>query len=76
MTYISYEKLKIKMVQQRIEFKDFAVAFKFSSHTITKFKRNEPVSYEVISKLCNFFQCNMSELMDVIYYDENAPMKI
>ena len=76
MTIISYDGLKIKMIKSRIEFKDLANALKFSSHTITKLKRNEPVSFEVISKLCDFFHCNMDELVEMKYFDDNTSLEL
>lgn len=76
MVNITYENLRILMVKKKIEFKDFHAALGFSSHTISKLKRDEPVSLEVISKLCNFFHCNMSDLMDIVYFDEYSSVNI
>lgn len=74
MVYVTYEKLRIKMVKSKIEFKDLKTIFGFSSHTIVKLKKDKLVNMDVIMRICNYFKCDGSEIMEIIYYDENGSL--
>ena len=37
-----------------------------SNSTLTRLKRNEPVSTETLNKLCQILQCNVGDLADYI----------
>lgn len=65
MTYITYEKLRIKMIQCGLQYKDLEL----SSHTCKKLRHDEPVSMEVLTKLCDFFRCNLSDLANIMYIE-------
>lgn len=74
MVYVTYEKLRIKMVKSKIEFKDLKTIFGFSSHTIVKLKKDRVVNMEVILRICDYFKCNGSDIMEIIYYDEEGTL--
>lgn len=71
MVNLTYEKLKIKMVKNRMEWKDMKIVFGFSSHTIVKLKKNETVNMEVLLRICDYFKCDISEIMEVKYVDDD-----
>lgn len=70
MIRITYEKLKIKMVKSRLEWKDMKHIFGFSSHTIVKLKNDQNVNMDVILRICDYFKCDISEIMEVKYCDD------
>lgn len=71
MAYITYEKLRIKMVKSRLEWKDMKTIFGFSSHTIVKLKNDKSVNMDVILKICEYFKCDISDIMEVRHYNED-----
>ena len=71
MTKVSYDKLKHMMIDRRLEWKDLKTIFSFSPHTIIKLKNDQVVQMDVLLKICDYFKCDISDIMQVIYYDED-----
>ena len=74
MVRLTYEKLKIKMIRNRLEWKDMKIIFAFSSHAIVKLKNDENVSMDVLLRICDYFKCDIFEIMEVKYYDDDNLM--
>lgn len=70
MISVSYEKLRILMAQKRLEWKDIRIMFGFAPRTITKLKNNQPIDMSIILKLCQGFNCDIGDLMQVKIIDE------
>lgn len=49
---ISYKKLWIKLAELEISKADFRRVAEFSTTTLTKLNKNEPVSMDIIMKIC------------------------
>ena len=63
---LSYNKLWKKLIDlnmKKIELKELTG---IGSTTLTKLNKNEPVSMEVMIKICMTLKCNIGEVMDVI----------
>lgn len=45
---------------------DLKEAAGIGSTTLSKLSKNQPVSMEVIMKLCSVLRCNVGDIMDVI----------
>ena len=63
---ISYNKLWKKLIDMNMKKCELKELTGIGSTTMTKLKRNEPVSMDVIVKICLALKCNIDEIMDVI----------
>ena len=66
---ISYEKLKILMVKNKMKRQDLIRAAKITPYVATKINKNETVSLEVLMKLCKVFHCDIGDVCEVILDD-------
>lgn len=65
MAIVSYEKLRVLMVQRRLQFKDLRVIFGFSPKTIKKLREDKSVNLSILLELCSFFECDIGDIMQV-----------
>ena len=63
---ISYQKLWRMMRDNKMKKGDLAVAAEISDYAMSKLSREEPVSLEIIMRLCKVFHCDIGDLMEVI----------
>lgn len=63
---VSYEKLWLLLIKNKMKKKDLARAAGISAYTMTKLNKGETVSMDVMIKFCKIFHCNIGDLMDVI----------
>ena len=63
---ISYNKLWKKLIDMNMKKCELKELTGIGSTTMTKLNRNEPVSMDVIVKICLALRCNIDEIMDVI----------
>lgn len=63
---ISYNKLWKKLIDLDMKKKDLKEITGIGSTTLTKLNNNEPVSMDVMIKICIALRCNIGEIMDVI----------
>ena len=64
---VSYVKLWKKLIDLDMKKRDLKEKTSIGSTTLTKLNNNEPVSMEVMIKICEALHCNIGEIMDVIY---------
>ncbi len=64
---VSYSKLWKKLIDLGMKKKDLKEQTGIGSTTLTKLNNNEPVSMDVMIKICEALHCNIGEVMDVIY---------
>ncbi|MCL2221752.1 MAG: helix-turn-helix transcriptional regulator [Oscillospiraceae bacterium] len=62
---ISYSKLWKKLIDLNMKRKDLKEATGIGSTTMTKLNKDEPVSMEVMIKICVALECNIGDIMDV-----------
>ena len=67
---ISYNKLWKKMIDLEMKKKDLKEVTGIGSTTMTKLVKNEPVSMDVMVKICIALRCNIGEVMDVNICDD------
>jgi len=60
---ISYDKLFEKLKEKEISKTELRKNLKFSTATLAKLSKNEPVSMKVIEDICNFLSCQPGEIM-------------
>lgn len=60
---VSYNKLWKKLVELKLNKKEFKEAIGIGSTTITKLTRDEFVSMEVMLKICLYLNCDIGDVM-------------
>lgn len=63
---ISYQKLWRMMRNNKMKKGDLAVAAEISGYAMSKLSREEPVSLEIIMRLCKIFHCDIGDLVEII----------
>ena len=65
---ISYDKLWKLMKKNKMKKSELAAA-EISGYTMTKLYRVEPVSLEVMMRLCKVFHCDIGDVVEMIEED-------
>lgn len=63
---ISYNKLWKKLIDLDMKKKDLKSVTGIGSTTMSKLNNNEPVSMDVMIKICIALKCNIGDVMDVV----------
>ena len=63
---ISYQKLWRMMRDNKMKKGDLAVAAEISDYAMAKLSREEPVSLEIMMRLCKVFHCDIGDLVEII----------
>lgn len=69
----SYDKLWKKLIDKKMNKLYLQKAIKTTPHTIAKMGRDENVSLETLGKICEYFQCDIG---DIIEYRRKKEEKI
>lgn len=60
---ISYKKLWIMLLEKNITKLDFRRLVKLSTTTMTKLNKNEPVSMEILVRICSTLECDIGDIV-------------
>ena len=63
---ISYQKLWRMMRDNKMKKGDLAATAEISDYAMSKLSREEPVSLEIIMRLCKVFHCDIGDLVEII----------
>lgn len=63
---ISYNKLWKLLIDRNMKKMQLKEATGIGSTTLSKLSKNQPVSMDVMMKLCNVLNCNIGDLMDIV----------
>lgn len=63
---ISYNKLQKLMIDNQMKRTDLMRAAELSSYVASKINKNEPVSLEVLMRICKVFHCDIGDICEVI----------
>ena len=63
---VSYNKLWKRLIDMGMKKNDLKKYTQIGSTTMTKLNKNEPVSMNVMIKICIVLKCNIGDIMDVI----------
>lgn len=63
---ISYDKLWMLLQQNEMNKQALSKAADISANTVTKLGKNEPVSMDVLLRICKVFHCDIGDVMEVI----------
>ncbi len=63
---VSYKKLWKLLIDKDMKKKDLRIATGITTTALAKLGRNENVNTEILLKICNVLQCDISDIMEVI----------
>lgn len=63
---VSYDKLWRGMKNNKMKKSELAAAAEISDYAMTKLNKEEPVSLEIIMRLCKVFHCDIGDLVEII----------
>ena len=63
---VSYDKLWRVMKNNKMKKSELAAAAEISDYAMTKLNHEEPVSLEIIMRLCKVFHCDIGDLVEII----------
>ena len=66
---ISYDKLWKLMKKNKLKKSELEAAAEITGYTMSKLYRDEPVSLEVMMRLCKVFHCDIGDVVEMIEED-------
>lgn len=67
MVKVSYDGLWKIMIDNHMKKKDLSNKLNIGTGTIAKMSKGEPVSLDVLAKICSLFDCNIGDIVRFIY---------
>lgn len=69
---VSYNKLWKLLIDKGLKKKDLRNGVEMSPNTLAKLGRNEYVALDVLVRTCNYLNCDIGDIMEVIPKDSNV----
>lgn len=69
---ISYLKLWKLLLDKRMKKTDLLKAADISTTTLAKLSKDQPVSMEVMGRICNSLACDIGDVMEILPDEENS----
>lgn len=66
---ISYKKLWILLIEKEISPATLRKDLNIATGTMTKLRRNEEVALSVLLRICEYLDCNIGDICDVVRVD-------
>lgn len=66
MMKVSYNKLWKLLIDRDMKKMELLEAVEMSPNTLAKLGRNEDVSMDVLRRICEYFQCDIGEIMEMV----------
>lgn len=67
---VSYNKLWKLLIDKKISVSDLRKAANVAPNTMTKLRRDEDVSLDVLGRICSVLNVNIGDIMDFIFDDQ------
>ena len=67
---ISYKRLWIFLIDKEISQIDMRKKLNIATGTMTKLRRNEEVALSVLIRICEYLDCNLSDICEIIDDEE------
>ena len=67
---VNYNKLWKLLIDKKMNKSELREAVKTSPNTIAKLGKNEPVSLDVLIRICKVLECDIGDIMQIV--EENA----
>lgn len=68
---ISYNRLWKLLIDRKMKKKDLVETAGVSWSTIVKMGRNEHVSTDILVKICSALECEIDEVMEIVYIENS-----
>lgn len=72
---VSYKKLWKILIDKDMKKKDLQAKAGISWASVTKMSKGEPVSMDVLMKVCKTLECNIGDVMDLIPVEEEKVLE-
>ncbi|MCM1440965.1 MAG: helix-turn-helix transcriptional regulator [Roseburia sp.] len=69
---VNYNKLWKLLIDKNMNKTDLRLKADIGTATLAKLGKNQPVSMEVIMRICAVLECNIADVMDVIPAESNV----
>lgn len=66
---VSYNKLWKLLIDKNMKKTDLIEAVRTSPNTIAKMSKNENISMDVLTRICEYFNCDVGDIMEMIPED-------
>ncbi|MDD3414370.1 MAG: helix-turn-helix transcriptional regulator [Lachnospiraceae bacterium] len=66
---LSYNKLQKLMIDNQMKGADLIRAAELSPYALKKINKNEPISLDMLMKVCKVFHCDIGDICEVILDD-------
>ena len=66
---ISYKKFWVLLIEKEISPVQIRVDLNLATGTMTKLRKNEEVALSVLLRICEYLDCNIGDICDVIKID-------
>jgi DNA-binding Xre family transcriptional regulator len=63
---VNYNKLWKLLIDKKMNKSELREAVKTSPNTIAKLGKNEPVSLDVLIRICKVLECDIGDIMEVV----------
>ena len=63
---VSYQKLWHLLLDRRIKKKDLEQKVGITHYSVIQMGKNEPISLEVLVKICEYLDCGLDEIVEVV----------
>lgn len=63
---VSYKKLWVLLAEKEISQVEFRKDLSIATGTMTKLRKNEEVALSVLLRICDYLNCNIGDICDVI----------
>lgn len=62
---VNYRKLWKLLIDNQMNKSDLGKAAKMSPNTLAKMSKNEPVSLEILMRICKVLHCDIGDIMEI-----------
>lgn len=69
---LSYKKLWVKLVENDLKKTEFAKKAGISSASIAKLGKGANITTDVLLKICEYFDCDISDIVEVVKDEETS----
>lgn len=63
---ICYKKLWVMLAEREMSKQEFREELKIATGTMTKLNKGQEVSFSVLLRICEFFDCNIGDICDAV----------
>ena len=72
---VRYNKLWKLLIDKNMKKTDLLDAVKMSPNTLSKLGKNENVSMEVLARICDYFKCDIGDIMEMVPDSEDKKVE-